>query len=99
MILMEYNYTFVKSNEYITAKGTGDDPYDLKGIKFVSSPNASGVLKQMMRQESGYSPSIGFVKFADFPNDFYVQIARFGSIYKDGWRFENTNLPAIPVKN
>jgi hypothetical protein len=96
---MNYHYTFVKGSEYITAKGSGDDPHDLKGIKWVSSPNASGVLKQVMQQESGYSPSIGFVTFKKFPNDFYVQIARFGSIYKDGWRFKDTNLPAIPAES
>ena len=83
----------------ITAKGDGDNPHDLKGIKWVSSPNASGVLKKMMKAESGYSPVIGFVKFSDYPSDFYVQIARFGSIYKDGWMFKDTNLPTIPVES
>lgn len=95
---MEYYYTFIKDNEYITAKGSGDDPHNLK-IKWVSSPNASGVLKQIMAQASGYSPTIGFVSFDKFPKDFYIQISRFGSIYKDGWRFKDTNLPAIPAES
>ena len=82
---MNYHYTFIIGDEYITAKGSGENPNDLKGIKWVSSPNASGVLKQMMKATSGYSPAIGFAAFKDHPNDFYVQIARFGSIYKDGW--------------
>lgn len=96
---MEYHYTFAKGSEYITAKGSGDDPHNLKGIKWVSSSDASGVLKQIMSQESGYSPAVGFVAFKNFPNDFYVQISRFGSLYKDGWRFKDTNLPAIPVES
>ena len=96
---MIYHYTFVKGEEYIKVSGNGDDPHDLKGIKWVSSPDGSGVLKQMMKSASGYSPAIGFVAFDEYPNDFYVQIARFGGIYKDEWRFKETNLPAIPVES
>lgn len=96
---MEYYYTFIKGNEYITAKGDGSDPHNLKKIRWVSSPNAAGVFEQIMKVDSGYSPTIGFVSFKNFPNDFYVQISRFGSLYKDGWKFKDTNLPAIPVKS
>lgn len=92
--MTEYTYTFIKGTEYIVVRGTGEDPSDLK-ISWSSSPYAAGVLKQMLEQVSGYSPMVGFVQYDNYQNDIYVQIARFGSIYKDGWRFKSTNLPEV----
>jgi hypothetical protein len=85
-------YIFSKGKEYITVSGVGDDLNNIKDIRWHSSKGARGVLEQMIKIESGYSPRIGFVKFDDYPNNIYIQIARFQSIYKDGWRYNRSNI-------
>lgn len=85
-------YIFYKDSEYITVSGKGDDPNNLKDIQWNSSEGAKGIVKQMMKVESGYSPKFGFVKIEKHPNNLYVQAIRFQTIYKDGWRFSRSNI-------
>jgi hypothetical protein len=85
-------YIFYKDGEYITVSGEGDDPNNLKNIQWNSSAGAKGIVKQMMKVKSGYSPKFGFVKIEKHPNNLYVQAIRFQTIYKDGWRFNRSNI-------
>lgn len=85
-------YIFSKDKEYITVSGAGSDPHDLKDIQWNSSEGAKGILKQMMKIESGYTADMGFIKIADYPNNLYAEMCRFQIIYKDGWRFNRSNL-------
>ena len=94
---MNYQYTFSKGKEFITVVGTGDDPHNLDDIQWISSRGAKGVLDRLNKLFTGYTPTKGFVTFEDFPNDIYVQISKFQNIFKDGWRFKDSNLP-VPVK-
>lgn len=94
---MDYYYTFIKENEYITISGNGEDPTNVKDLKWTSSHGAAGVLKQMDDIKSVYSPTIGFVSIDNYKNNIYIQIAKFDSIYKNGWRFSETNLPPAGV--
>jgi ATP sulfurylase len=91
---MNYFYTFIKANEFITLSGSGEDPTDIKDLEWTASEGAQGVLKQMESIGGMYSPIIGFVNANDYKDDMYVQIAKFDTIYKNGWRFENSNIPA-----
>ena len=95
---MNYFYTFIKADQFITVSGSGGDPKDIQNIEWTSSPGAAGVLKQMNNIRSVYSPTTGFVNVDDHKNNIYVHIAKFNNIYKDGWRFENSNVPA-PASN
>lgn len=92
---MNYYYTFIKADQFITISGSGNDPHNLDSIEWISSPGATGVLEQLDSITNVYAPTVGFVSVNDYKNNMYVQIAKFGSIYKDGWRFDNTNLPPI----
>ena len=89
---MNYVYTFIKGNQYIRLNGDGN-PYKAKNLKWFSSLGAKVVLEDMLKIEVGYSGKYGFIAFDDFKFNMYAQIARFASIYKDGWRFKETNLP------
>ena len=92
---MNYFYTFIKENEYITVSGNGIDAIDLQDLEWTSSPGALGVLKQMESVDGVYSPTVGFVSASEYKNNIYIQIAKFGGIYKDGWRFGDSNIPTI----
>lgn len=85
-------YIFSKDKEYITVSGAGSDPHDLKDISWNSSEGAKGILKQMMKIESGYTADMGFIKIVDHPNNLYAEMCRFQTIYKDGWRYLRSNL-------
>lgn len=91
MIYHSY-YIFSKGDEYITISGDGDNPHNLGGIWITSSSGATKVADQLRDLEFGYSPQIGFIKFSDYPNDIYIQVARFQTIYKNGWRFRESNI-------
>jgi ribosome modulation factor len=91
---MNYHYTFIKVDQSITVSGSGNDPAVVMDIEWTSSPGAAAVLEQMNLIDSVYTPTIGFVSIDNYKNNMYVQIAKFGSIYKEGWRFENSNIPS-----
>ena len=91
---MNYFYTFIKADQFITLSGSGEDPTDIKDLEWTSSPGAKDVLEQMSNIDSVYSPTTGFVRVSGHKNNIYVQMAKFDNIYKDGWRFENSNVPA-----
>lgn len=90
-------YIYKKDNQYITVSGTGD-PHNLEDLRWTCSQGAKRILNQILEVESGYSPQGGFIKFDDYKNDIYIQIARFEIIYKDGWRFSRSNLGDVVEK-
>ena len=88
----ELYYTYIKGQEYIKVGGEGNDSTNVKNLKWTSSKGACGVLKQINEIKSGYSPKVGFILFNDYKNNIEIQIAKLGSIYKDGWRFGKSTL-------
>lgn len=42
---MNYFYTFIKADEFITLSGSGEDPAYVDDLKWMSSEGARGVLK------------------------------------------------------
>ena len=89
---INYYYIYEKDNKYIKVSGIGSDPYNLKNIMWESSKGAAGILKQILKIKSGYSPKFGFISLENYPNNIYIQIIRFKSLYKNGWRYSESNL-------
>jgi len=92
---VNYYYTFIKDNEYITISGNGEDPHNLEDLVWDSSRGASNVLDQLEYVDSVYTPTAGFVSVNDYKNDIYIQGAKFDTLYKHGWRFGDSNVPHV----
>jgi len=92
---VNYYYTFIKDNEYITISGNGEDPHNLEDLVWDSSRGASNVLDQLESVDGVYTPTAGFVSVNDYKNDIYIQGAKFDTLYKHGWRFGDSNVPHV----
>lgn len=92
---MYFYYIFTKGSDWIKLSGSGSDPIKCDNVKFSCNKGNKeiGIVNNL---EAEYHPVYkGVMNYKDNENNLLVQVNKFGSLIKYGYRHNKNNFPEI----